>query len=654
MASGDTCLPAEWQPGSGLAHEEGPMQKRFRLLGLVLLLSALPVGGCAVLPSVQDLLRPPTPTSVVTVTQGQVRDAITKLAVSGAQLHAGTVAALSDVEGTFSIPSLSEDVIHVTAPGYETAEIGPRPGFPLVVDLVPDAATTFAIIYSYEKRHEFGRQYDLLHPDVQLLFSREEFIRYMEQNRPYDILEVSVGAAGMPSAGTALGKVYDSVVQVPVQATVRVEGRVMQRAWLSLAAKVDGLWRWLRGSLIWPTPTPTATSTPLPTATATVAPTRTSTPQPTYTPYPTAVVSPTPYEPIQPGSQAVVIADAAAAHAGPGEQYGVAWGMTRGTVVLVLGWPHWVEGRPWYLVRVVGANLPGWCKGRYLAPLVTTPTPIIQPVTPTPPTAERIAFTSARDGNREIYVMNPDGTGPNNLTQHPAQDGNASWSPLRDRLAFVSDRNGNQDIFLINADGGNLSQVTFHGSDEIHPAWSPSGALIAYVSDEDGDWEIFVMSASGAGMVQLTHNDAWDSYPSWSPDSRKLVFTSDRDGNYELYLYDLETHLETRLTSSPASDAFPAWSPDGTEVAFTSARDGQLELYLLDVTSSPHVATRLTYTAALDGANRYPTWSSDSSWLAFTSWRDGNAEIYIIRRDGLGLWNLTNHPAADESPAWVD
>jgi len=523
-----------------------------------------------------------------------------------------------------------------------------------VVDLVPDASTTFKLIYGYEKRHEFGPEYDLLHPDVQALFSRDEFIRYMEQNRPYDLVDFSVGAADMLTSGMVLGKVYTNVAQVRVQATVRVGGQLAQRVWLGYAAKADGLWRWFRGPLAWPTPFPTATSTPLPTAMPTPLPTATSTPLPTSTLLPIVIASPTPYAPIPPGSQAVVIVDAVNLHTGPGAHYPVAWSVIRGTVVLILDWPRWAEGWPWYQVQIVGQDRNGWCNGTYLALLVITETPTREPTTPVPPAVQPIAFTSDRDGNQEIYVMNPDGTGLRNLTQHPAQDADATWAPMYDRLAFVSNRNGNNDIFLINADGSGLTQLTSSTADQIHPAWSPDGALIAYVSNEDGDWEIFVMSANGTGVIQLTHNDAWDSYPSWSPDSRKLVFTSERDGNYELYLYDLETQAETRLTDNPASDAFPAWSPVGEEIAFTSARDGQLELYLLDLTATPQRITRLTYTVAAGAANRYPAWSSDGYWLAFTSWRDGNAEIYVIGRDGWGLRNLTNHPAADESPAWAD
>nr|MBC7246111.1 PD40 domain-containing protein [Chloroflexota bacterium] len=638
------------------------MYKRAWFRSLLLLLLVLAMASCALLQQYKQELWPSTlatPTTAVILTQGQIRDAITKLPIVAARLQAGTVTALSDVEGAFCIPSLGEEMITITAAGYETAQIRPRAGFPLVVDLIPDASTTFQIIYNYERQHEFGRQYELLHPDVQILFSREEFIRYMEQQRPYDLIDFSVGPVDMLASGVMLGKVYNDVAQVRVQATVRSNGRIMQRSWLGYAAKAGGLWRWFRGPLLWPTLTPVSTDTPTPTATPTQIPT--SPPRSTNTPILTAVASPTPYEPISPGSQAVVISDVAGLHTGTGEEYAVILGMPRGTKVLALEWPRWVDGVPWYRVQVVGTSHTGWCKGSNLAALlaVTTPTippatPTARPVTPAVQIMPRIAFTSERDGDQEVYVMNADGSDLRNLTLNPAQDGNPSWSPTHDRLAFVSDRTGNSDIFLMNADGSGVVQITFSPADEIHPAWSPNGAFIAYVSNEDGDWEIFVMNATGGGAMQLTHNTAWDSYPSWSPDSQKMVFTSERDGNYELYLYDLTSYTETRLTDHPASDAFPAWSPTGQEIAFTSARDGALELYLLDLVAIPQRITRLTYTVPASAANRYPSWANDGNWLAFTSWRDGNAEIYIVRRDGWWLRNLTMHPAADEFPAWAD
>ncbi len=45
------------------------------------------------------------------------------------------------------------------------------------------------------------------------------------------------------------------------------------------------------------------------------------------------------------------------------------------------------------------------------------------------PDGAKIAFTSRRDGNEEIYMMSPDGSNQTNLTNHPAQDSYADWSP---------------------------------------------------------------------------------------------------------------------------------------------------------------------------------------------------------------------------------
>jgi dipeptidyl aminopeptidase/acylaminoacyl peptidase len=65
---------------------------------------------------------------------------------------------------------------------------------------------------------------------------------------------------------------------------------------------------------------------------------------------------------------------------------------------------------------------------------------------PAPTATGRIAYTSRRDGNDEIYVMNADGSDRTNLSNNPAQDDLAAWSPDGSRIAFTSDRDGNWEI----------------------------------------------------------------------------------------------------------------------------------------------------------------------------------------------------------------
>ena len=59
----------------------------------------------------------------------------------------------------------------------------------------------------------------------------------------------------------------------------------------------------------------------------------------------------------------------------------------------------------------------------------------------------KIAFVSTRDGNNEIYTMNPDGSGQTNITNNKAVDEAPAFSPDGKKIAFESGRDGNFEIF---------------------------------------------------------------------------------------------------------------------------------------------------------------------------------------------------------------
>ena len=87
----------------------------------------------------------------------------------------------------------------------------------------------------------------------------------------------------------------------------------------------------------------------------------------------------------------------------------------------------------------------------------------------------RIVFTSLRDGNNEIYVMDADGGNQENLTNHPAYDGQPDWSPDGTKIAFVSLRDGVSQIYVMNADGKNPIRLTDGPRWKYDPDWSPDG-----------------------------------------------------------------------------------------------------------------------------------------------------------------------------------
>ena len=262
--------------------------------------------------------------------------------------------------------------------------------------------------------------------------------------------------------------------------------------------------------------------------------------------------------------------------------------------------------------------------------------------------AGRILFSSDRDGDYDIYVMNTDGSDVTRLTDNSASSVTVPrWSPDGRRILFDSDRDGDYDIYVMNADGSGITRLTDNSNWDRDPSWSPDGRRITFMSDRDGDRDIFVMNADGSGVIRLTHSSASDSNPSWSPDGQRIAFNSDRDGDHDIYVMDADGSGITRLTNSSADDADPIWSPDGRRIAFNSDRAGDWDIFVMNADGDG--VTRLTDSSADDTD---PIWSPDGRRIAFESDRDGDKDIFVMNVDGSGITRLTNSSADDREPSW--
>jgi len=156
------------------------------------------------------------------------------------------------------------------------------------------------------------------------------------------------------------------------------------------------------------------------------------------------------------------------------------------------------------------------------------------------PDGQRIAFTSARDGNSEIYVMKADGSAQTRLTTDPARDFSAAWSPDGTRIAFASARTGAHDVYVMNADGSGQTRLTTDPASDFNPAWSPDGAKIAYESTTtfgDGGGEVLLMNADGSGRTNLTNNPEERPAARLADDPRRLCRRQGRPGGGEGVLH---------------------------------------------------------------------------------------------------------------------
>ena len=256
-----------------------------------------------------------------------------------------------------------------------------------------------------------------------------------------------------------------------------------------------------------------------------------------------------------------------------------------------------------------------------------------------------IVFSSDRDGNNEIYVMDATGSKLTRLTNHLASDTFPSWSPDGEMIVFTSDRDGNEDIFVMDSDGSNQVNLSKDPGRDYDPVWSPDGTKIIFTSERETGREVFVMNADGSGQDRLSNNAGrQNSTGAWSPDGSKIAFTS-YQGDLNISTILANGADEIVLTGDPADDASPAWSPDGSKIAFHSWRDGNPEIYVMN--SDGTGQTRLTFDSAADFG---PSWSRDGTKIVFESQRDGKRGVYIINSDGSGLTRISSR--GDYSPVW--
>lgn len=179
----------------------------------------------------------------------------------------------------------------------------------------------------------------------------------------------------------------------------------------------------------------------------------------------------------------------------------------------------------------------------------------------------KIAFSSSRSGDPEIWISDAGGGAPHKITSFRGPDVAPTWNPrTNSQLAWVSGRTGLPQIYTMDQDGSNVERLTDSGY-AISPSWAPNGQLLTfswnrkYGPGAPGGQDIYVMDISSKPLrwLQLTHESGSNDFPSWAPDGRHIVFERAIGGHTEIWSMVADGTQQHQLTKS-GNNFMPNWS----------------------------------------------------------------------------------------------
>ena len=305
-----------------------------------------------------------------------------------------------------------------------------------------------------------------------------------------------------------------------------------------------------------------------------------------------------------------------------------------------------------------------------------------------------IVFTSNRDGNDEIYVMNSDGSNQTRLTNNNVKDWFPKWSPDGEKIAYLSEVNGKNQLFVMNKDGSNQKQISFdlniyNGYEWIE--WSQDGTRILvqvfslqnirqiYIVASDGSSQTFLaegdypnwlgsnkiiyggngicsINSDGSNLTQITDGTIFDFCPVVSPHYDKIIFRSFRDndsGKASLHIMNLDgSNIKELSKKDPIIKS--AFSPINTDILFVAPETilGNYDkIFRVDIN-----ANNEELFIDVGSVQSTPVYSSDGSKIVFSAFtNDGRTDIYIKDLSSGNITKLTNNVGVfpiNDYPDW--
>jgi TolB protein len=184
---------------------------------------------------------------------------------------------------------------------------------------------------------------------------------------------------------------------------------------------------------------------------------------------------------------------------------------------------------------------------------------------------------------------------------HPA------YSPNGSQIAFTSSRDGDPEIYVMNRDGSNARRLTNNNAIDSSPTWSPGGNQIAFVSNRASPTtpRLYLMNADGSGQRPVGIPGGHVDKPTWAPAPyNEIAYSARVGGGFDIHVYDIATQVVRSVTSGEGSNESPAYSANGKHIAFSSTRQGCSQIFTIGRDG------RGVRQITREGTNTLPAWSN--------------------------------------------
>jgi Tol biopolymer transport system component len=271
------------------------------------------------------------------------------------------------------------------------------------------------------------------------------------------------------------------------------------------------------------------------------------------------------------------------------------------------------------------------------------------------PIEGKIVFHSNSEGDNEIYLITKSGI--KKLTDNSWDDEYPVWSPDGKKIAYTSNREGNYDIFLMNADGSGITRLTSSPTNESYPAWFPDGRNIAFEIDikkftrtESKLYRLSLDTKKSKGIIP--RHKKRHGIPNLSPTGHLLTFTAKRMMGWDVAVYDFRTK-QLKFLAEGGKSCRARFSKDGKKLAYVSTKeDRKGEIWIMN----PDGTEKLRLTDRDETHDYFPSWSPDNKYVVFNSSHqhkiNGDWKLCIIEVETRKVKILYDSPGSDVFPDW--